>query len=167
MVGRVNGCNFGGIYGGTSGMGWQKISKPKHFTWKEYADFLISTLPDKSKKKLINHLDRLKKTWREKGYGRNPDVIKAIQEHGVEIENTKEISNLCKKDKVYEVIKIKGDWPEEINIENATPFRHCPNWKAVCITIMKNDFSLTYMGASRTKDENIKKKNALEKFKNN
>jgi len=37
MVGRVNGCNFGGIYGGTSGMGWKNIIKPNHFTWKEYA----------------------------------------------------------------------------------------------------------------------------------
>ena len=167
MVGRVNGCNFGGIYGGTSGMGWKNISKPNHFTWKQYAEFLIDTLPDNAKKKLVSHLDRLKIKWKEKGFGRNPEVIEAIKEHGVEIENTKEISNLCKKDKVYEIIKIKGDWPQEINIENSTPFRHCPNWKAICITIMKNDFSLTYMGASRTKDQNLKKKKALEKYKNN
>lgn len=40
MVGRVNGCNFGGIYGGTSAMGWRNITKPKHFTWKQYAEFL-------------------------------------------------------------------------------------------------------------------------------
>ncbi len=166
MVGRVNGCNFGGIYGGTSGMGWQNISKPKHFTWKEYAEFLISTLPDNSKKKLVNHLDRLKIKWREKGYGRNPKVIKAMQDAGIDLEVTEEISNLCKKDKVYKIVKIKGEWIDEINIDDATPFRHCPNWKAVCITIMKNDFALTYMGASRTKDENLKKKNALEKFKN-
>ncbi len=166
MVGRVNGCNFGGIYGGTSGMGWKKISKPSHFTWKQYAEFLIKTLPEKSKKKLVEHLDRLQKSWREKGYGRNPRVIKAIQDAGVEIIKTGEVSNLCTKDDHYEIIKIKGDWPDEISIDNATPFRHCPNWKAVCITIMKNDFALTYMGASRTKDQNLKKKNALNKYKN-
>lgn len=166
MVGRVNGCNFGGIYGGTSGMGWKNISKPDHFTWKQYADFLIKTLPENSKKKLTKHLDRLQKTWREKGYGRNPDVIKAIEDNGVQIEKTGEICNLCKKDKVYEIIKITGDFPDEIDIKGATPFRHCPNWKAVCITIMKNDFSLTYMGLGRTKDQNLKKKNALKRFKN-
>ncbi len=27
MVGRVNGCNFGGIYGGTTAMGWRNITK--------------------------------------------------------------------------------------------------------------------------------------------
>ena len=73
---------------------------------------------------------------------------------------------ICVKDDIYEIIKIKGDWIDEIEIKEATPFRHCPNWKAVCITIMKNDFSLTYMGASRTKDQNLKKKNALNKYKN-
>ena len=166
MVGRVNGCNFGGIYGGTSGMGWKNIIKPKHFTWKQYADFLISTLPENTKKKLIEHLYRLQKTWKEKGYGRNPRVIKQMLDAGIELDITDEISNLCKKEDVYKIVKIKSDWIDEIDIKDGTPFRHCPNWKAVCITIMKNDFSLTYMGASRTKDQNLKKKRALEKFKN-
>jgi predicted phosphoadenosine phosphosulfate sulfurtransferase len=165
MVGRVNGCNFGGIYGGTSGMGWRNITKPDHFTWKEYANFLIATLPDNSKKKLLSHLDRLKKTWKDKGYGRNPRVIKQMQEAGINLDVTDEISNLCKKEDIYKIVKIKGDWIDEIDIKGGTPFRHCPNWKAVCVTIMKNDFSLTYMGASRTKDENLKKKTALDKYK--
>lgn len=166
MVGRVNGCNFGGIYGGTSAMGWKKITKPSHFTWKEYAEFLISTLPESTGKKFKAALSRLKKSWTEKGYGRNPRVIQAIKDAGVVIEHTSDISKLCKKDDIYEIIKIKGEWPDEIIIDGATPFRHCPNWKAVCITIMKNDFSMTYMGASRTKDQNLKKKNALEKYNN-
>lgn len=166
MVGRVNGCNFGGIYGGTTAMGWRNITKPNHFTWKEYAEFLISTLPNKSKKKLILHLNRLQDTWKNKGYGRNPRVIKQMINAGLEIEKTGNVSKLCKKEDYYEIVKLKSDWPDEINIKNGTPFRHCPNWKAVCITIMKNDFALTYMGASRTKDENLKKKQALTKYKN-
>lgn len=164
MVGRVNGCNFGGIYGGTSAMGWKKITKPSHFTWKQYAEFLLSTLPESTKKKFNYHLDRFKKQWSEKGYGRNPRVIQQIKDAGVEIEETDEISKLCTKDDVYKIIKIKGDFPDEISIENSTPFRHCPNWKAVCITIMKNDFGLTYMSCSRSKDKNILKQKGMEKF---
>lgn len=52
MVGRVNGCNFGGMYGGTTAMGWKTIVKPNHFTWKQYAEFLLSTLPGDTKKKI-------------------------------------------------------------------------------------------------------------------
>lgn len=165
MVGRVNGCNFGGIYGGTSAMGWKNISKPNHFTWKQYAEFLITTLPEKTKKKFIEHLNRFKKTWEEKGYGRNPRVIKEIENKGISIIKTGEISKLCTKDDIYEIIKIVGEWPDEINIEGSTPFRHCPNWKAVCITIMKNDYGLTYMSCSRTVDKNILKEKGLQKYK--
>lgn len=164
MVGRVNGCNFGGIYGGTSAMGWRNITKPNHFTWKQYAEFLLDTLPEDTKKKFNHHLSRFMDTWKNKGYGRNPRVIKQIQEHGVDIEITENISKLCKKEDIYKIIKIKGEWPDEINIENSTPFRHCPNWKAVCITIMKNDFGLTYMSCSRTQDKNILKQKSMKKF---
>lgn len=164
MVGRVNGCNFGGLYGGTTAMGWRTITKPNHFTWKQYAEFLMSTLPENTKKKILYHLDRLKKSWSDKGYGRNPRVIKKIIESGVDIENTKEISKLCKKKDLYEIIKIKGEWPDEINIDNGTPFRHCPNWKAVCITIMKNDFALQYMSVSRSRDKMILREKGMEKY---
>lgn len=163
MVGRVNGCNFGGIYGGTSGMGWKKISKPAHFTWKQYAEFLLSTLPEASKKKFLYHLKRFQDSWENKGYGRNPRVIKQMIDEGIEIENTKEISKLCTKPDVYEIIKIKSGFPDDTGIPD---FRHCPSWKAVCITIMKNDWGLTYMSCSRSVDKNLLKTKGLEKYKN-
>src|SRR5690606_8880166 len=36
MVGRVNGVNFTGLYGGTTAMGWQTIKLPPNHTWKSY-----------------------------------------------------------------------------------------------------------------------------------
>lgn len=161
MVGRVNGCNFGGIYGGTSGMAWKTISKPSHFTWEEYANFLINTLPKQTKKKFVEHLKRLQSSWTNKGYGRNTEVIAQMELEGIKLEKTGEVSNLCTKPKHYEIVKIKSGFPQETNIQN---FRRCPSWKAVCITIMKNDFTLTYMGCSRTKDDNIKKQQALKRY---
>lgn len=164
MVGRVNGCNFGGIYGGTTAMGWKNITKPSHFTWKQYAEFLINTLPDDTKKKFIYHLDRLMKSWSEDGYGRNPEVIKAMIDNGIELENTHKISNLCIKKKVYEIVKIKSGFPDEIDI--GREFRICPSWKAVCITIMKNDFICQYMGCSRTKDKMLLRNSGLQRYEN-
>ena len=164
MVSRVNGVNFAGLYGGTTAMGWMSITKPNHFTWKEYAEFLISTLPEKTRNKFITSLQRFKSVWSEVGYGRNPRVIEAIKQSGTEIVNTKQISKRCTKPDIYEVIKIVGEWPDEIDIEGATPFRHCPNWKAVCVTIMKNDFTLQYMGLGRTKSQNERRKAILDKY---
>lgn len=162
MVGRVNGCNFGGIYGGTSAMGWRNITKPDHFTWKQYAEFLISTLPEGTKKKFLYHLNRYSKSWSENGYGRNPRVIKQMIAEGIELENTKQISKLCTKDDVYEIVKIKSGFPDFTNIPHG--FRICPSWKAVCITIMKNDWGLTYMSCSRTSAKQQLKKAGLEKY---
>jgi len=163
MVGRVNGCNFGGIYGNTSAMGWRNIVKPEHFTWKQYAEFLMSTLPEHNKKKLQYHLNRLMKSWESKGYGRNPDVIETMRKEGIVLENTHEISKICTKPKVYEIVKIKSGFPDETSIPN---FRRCPSWKAICITIMKNDFTGIYLGCQRTKDQLLSRKNGLEKYKN-
>lgn len=164
MVGRVNGCNFGGIYGGTTAMGWRTITKPSHFTWKEYAHFLLSTLPEKTKKKFEYHIERFKREWAEKGRGRNPRVIEAMIDEGLEIERTGKICGRCKKDDTYEIVKIKSDFPDETKNKFDTPFRHCPSWKAICITIMKNDVSLQYMGLGRTADQNILRQKALDKY---
>jgi predicted phosphoadenosine phosphosulfate sulfurtransferase len=162
MVGRVNGCNFGGLYGGTSAMGWKNIKKPDHFTWRQYAEFLMTTLPEATKKNFLYHLSRFQKSWSEKGYGRNPRVIKQMLDEGIDLENTHEISKLCIKDDIYEIVKIKSGFPDDTKIPD---FRHCPSWKAVCITIMKNDFTLVYMSCSRSKDKNLLKTKGLEKYR--
>lgn len=163
MVGRVNGCNFGGLYGGTTAMGWRNIKKPDHFTWKEYANFLINTLPSDTKKKFLYHINRLLKSWENKGYGRNPEVIEIMKNEGIVLENTKKISKLCTKPKIYEIVKIKSGFPDETSISD---FRHCPSWKAICITVMKNDYTGIYLGCQRTKDQNISKQRALDKYNN-
>lgn len=162
MVSRVNGVNFTGIYGGTTAMGWKTITKPAHFTWKQYAEFLISTLPEPTKKKLLETLSRLQKTWKEKGYGRNPRVIQAMLDEGIELENTHIIAKNCTKPDVYEIVKIKSGMPDDTSAHNL--FRICPSWKGVCITIMKNDFSCLYMGCQRTKDQNKLRDSALQRF---
>jgi predicted phosphoadenosine phosphosulfate sulfurtransferase len=77
--------------------------------------------------------------------------------------NTKKISKLCIKDDIYEIITLPNGFPDETNISD---FRHCPSWKAVCITIMKNDFGLTYMSCSRTHDKNNLKQKGMENYRN-
>jgi predicted phosphoadenosine phosphosulfate sulfurtransferase len=107
-------------------------------------------------------LDRLKKSWSEKGYGRNPRVIKQMLDEGIELENTKQISKLCKKPDIYEIVKIKGDIPDETKIKRN--FRIVPSWKSVCITILKNDWGLTYMSVSRPTEKRKLKDAGLDKY---
>jgi predicted phosphoadenosine phosphosulfate sulfurtransferase len=162
MVGRVNGVNFMNIYGGTPATGYKKATKPAHFTWKQYAMFLLKTLPPRIRQRFVENIARFEKSWAESGYGRNPRVIAQMEAEGIKLEHTGEVSKLCTKPDYYEIVRIKSGIPDDTAISD---FRHCPSWKAICVTILKNDFTLQYMSVSRSKKD-IERRNAvLAKYK--
>ena len=66
MLGRVNGVNFTGIYGGTRAMGWQNIKLPEGYTWKEYMYFLLDTLPEETKQSYLEKLRVSREFWKYK-----------------------------------------------------------------------------------------------------
>ena len=67
MIGRVNGVNFTGIYGGTHAMGWQSVRIPKGYTWKGFMQFLLSTLPEETRRNYLKKLTVSIEFWRTKG----------------------------------------------------------------------------------------------------
>ena len=150
------------IYGGTPATGYKKATKPKHMTWKQYAQFLLKTLPERTRKRFLDNIARFEKSWAEDGYGRNPRVIATMEAEGVELEHTGEVSKLCTKPGYYEIVRIKNGIPDDTN---AGDFRHCPSWKAICVTILKNDFTLQYMGVSRSKKDLERRNAVLEKYR--
>lgn len=156
MIGRVNGVNFTGLYGGTTAMGWQSIKLPPNHTWETYMYFLLSTLPDESK---ANYLDKLSvsiKFWREKGGVLSYDVIKKLQEQGIKLEVEDKTNYKTSK------LPVKMEYLDEIDITEA---KEIPTFKRMCICIMKNDHLCKYMGFSQTKYEIARRKNILEKYK--
>ena len=50
LVGRVQGANFGAIYGKTKAMAYRKLSLPEGHTWESYTKFLLDTLPSGCRK---------------------------------------------------------------------------------------------------------------------
>ena len=56
MIGRVNGVGFAGLYGGTSAPGWQSVKLPQGMTWKSYMEFLLGTLPEKTREGYLQKL---------------------------------------------------------------------------------------------------------------
>jgi len=161
MVGRVNGVNFTSIYGGTTAMGWKNINKPEHFTWKEYAEFLLKTLPEQTRNKYIEKIEKSKWHWREQGGARDEKFIAHLKEEGWKIRETDNHSKACKVNTHKKIVYI-DEMMDDTNIEE---FRKAPTWKRVCISIMKNDVQCLYMGFSRTKKDLEKRKKAIEKYK--
>ena len=80
MVGRVNGVNFTGIYGGTTAMGWRSIQLPNGHTWKSYMEFLLKTLPKESSEGYKKKLETSIKFWREKGGCLSSETINKLRE---------------------------------------------------------------------------------------
>lgn len=156
LVSRVNGVNFTGLYGGTTAMGWKKISKPDHLTWKEYMEFLLDTLPEETKNNYLSKLETSIKFWKEKGGVLSDEIIQELDELEIKYEFG---SHGYKTDKKA----VKLGYLDDIDISD---FKAIPTYKRMCICILKNDHLCKYMGFSQTKTEMKKRKEAIEKYAN-
>lgn len=160
LIGRVNGVNFTGLYGGTTAMGWNSITKPDHFTWKEYMYFLLDTLPDETRE---NYLTKLKTSfayWLEKGGALPLDVFEELPK-SLEFEDLGAPTNNRNYTTEYRVVKFK-EYLDEIDISNPNLL---PTYKRMCIAIMKNDTSCKTLGFGQTKAELARRKNIMDKYK--
>lgn len=162
MISRVNGVNFTAIYGGTTAMGWKNIKKPNHFTWKQYADFLLNTLPEVTKKKFFKKIEKSQWHWKNQGGARTPEFIEQLKKEGVKMRVTDKESPSVKVNTHKRLIYI-DEMMDDTSVED---FKKAPSWKRVCVTILKNDTTCMYMGFSRTKAQEEKKKEIIKKYKN-
>lgn len=161
LIGRVNGVNFTGIYGGTTAMGWNSITKPDHFTWKEYMYFLLDTLPEETKQNYLRKLETSFAYWLEKGGALPVETVKEL-DSSLGFENLGKPKNKVNYTQDYNVIKFK-EYLEESNIKNPNLL---PTYKRMCIAIMKNDTACKTLGFGQTKAELQRRKEIVEKYKN-
>lgn len=157
MIGRVNGVNFAGLYGGTTAMGWKSIKKPAHFTWKEYCYFLLSTMDKKTR----DHYERILNTsiefWKQKGGAVSEETAQELKQCGAG--NNK---GSCSKISTKDVICFE-EYPDDL--PTVTNFREVPSYKRMCVCIIKNDYYCKYMGFGLTKEAEQKRKAVLEKYR--
>jgi len=157
MVSRVNGVNFTAIYGGTKAMGWKNITKPAHFTWKQYMMFLLDTLPPEVAENYRTKLETSIKFWRERGGVLSAAAIEDLRSAGISFEVGEKTN--YKTDK----LPVRMEYADDIDSKD---FSLIPTYKRMCVCIMKNDHLCKYMGFSLNKKEQERRKAALEKYKN-
>jgi predicted phosphoadenosine phosphosulfate sulfurtransferase len=157
MIGRVNGVNFTGLYGGTTAMGWRNIVLPKGHTWKSYMDFLLSTLPEKAAENYKKKLEISQVFWRKKGGVLSKRLIKKLKKMKIPITVGKKTNYDTDK------LPVQMEYLDDINI---VEFREIPTYKRMCICIMKNDHLCKFMGFSLTKGETERRSAAENNYKN-
>lgn len=156
LVGRVNGVNFTGIYGGTKAMGWQSIQLPKGYTWKKYMYFLLDTLPEETRLNYLRKLEVSQTFWKTKGGCLSEETIRKLREAGVSIH--------VEKNTNYKTDKrpVKMEYLDNIDIPE---FREIPTYKRMCICILKNDHACKYMGFALNKEEKNRRDRIIAKYK--
>lgn len=70
VVARVNGANSGALYIEEKGnvTGYNKISKPDGHTWKSFANLLLATMPEVTRKHYVERFAAWMKGWQGRGY---------------------------------------------------------------------------------------------------
>ena len=159
LVGRVNGANFAAMYGGTKAMGYKGISLPDGHTWKSYVEFLLNTLPKKTREIYIKKFKASINYWTQRGGALPTSVVNQL-DNNFHFERLGPPQNNRKYKQEYEIVKFT-EYPDDASNKN---FRLIPSYKRMCITILKNDTSCQYMGFGQTKDELQKKKEAMKKW---
>jgi len=157
MVGRTNGVNFAGIYGGTTAMGWKSIKLPKGHTWKSYMEFLLTTLPDEAATSYRAKLATSQRFWRETGGCLSSDTIEKLQALNVAFTVGEPTKRKTSK------LPVTMEYLDDIDIEE---FREIPTYKRMCVCIMKNDHLCKYMGFSLSKTETEIRSRAERQYEN-
>ncbi|KRN29247.1 phosphoadenosine phosphosulfate sulfotransferase [Lactobacillus selangorensis] len=158
MLGRVNGVNFAGIYGGTTAMGWKSLQLPKGMSWESYLKFLLNSLPKTTRENYENIFKTSLEFWQRKGGVLDDETINELKDAGIAIEvGEKTNYHTLKKPVRFET------YPDDTPVKN---FKAVPSYKRMCITIMKNDHTAKYMGFAQTKAQVEKRKKAIAKYKN-
>jgi predicted phosphoadenosine phosphosulfate sulfurtransferase len=157
MIGRVNGVNFTGIYGGTHALGWHKIKLPTGYTWRDFMYFLLSTLPERAKNNYLKKFSVSVNFWRKRGGVLHNDTIKKLQDLHIPI--------IVMNDSIYKTNKkpVRMEYLDDINIPE---FREIPTYKRMCLCILKNDHTCKYMGFAQTKEEVERRTAVMEQYNN-
>ena len=156
MISRVNGVNFACIYGNTTAMGWKNIKCPEGFSWKEYMNFLLDTLPPQARANYLEKLEVSRKFWRTRGGCLSNETIEKLRSAGVQFTvGTSTAYRTNKRPVMMEYI-------DDIDIAE---FREIPTYKRMCVCILKNDHLCKYMGFAATKREIEIKKSVMAKYK--
>ncbi len=162
LVGRVNGANFGAIYGATKAMGYRSISLPPGHTWKSYCEFLLSTLPPYIGKMFRKKFESTFRVWLEKGATVLRTALPDLEASGYKFEMLGKPPGVLYENRDDIVLVKFTEYPDDIN---SSYFVNLPSYKRMCITILKNDYSCKYMGYGMTNYEKQLRHNAMQKYK--
>jgi predicted phosphoadenosine phosphosulfate sulfurtransferase len=159
LCARVQGANFVATYG--KQLNYNSFKLPDGHTWKSFVKFLLSTLPKEVSENFKLRFIQSIKYWGRVGRGLPEKTINELKQNGVHfIENGKTVHG--RKSLTRVVIKSYPDHLDMLSCHNSD----VASWKRLAITILKNDHTCKYLGLAPTKEQAVRQRQIMEKYKN-
>ncbi|MBQ8465182.1 MAG: DUF3440 domain-containing protein [Alphaproteobacteria bacterium] len=159
VVARVQGANFGAIYGNSKVLGNKRFDLPPGHTWRSYVKFLLATLPDEIRKNYIEKFKTSIRFWWKHGGVVADDAIKELEACNYKIRNRGKGKRRSTKDQVV----FLGTPDDTDDIKSTIDI---PSWKRMAVCILKNDHLCKHMGFAQTKRQTEREHQLMEKYKN-
>lgn len=158
LCARVQGANFVATYG--KQLGYRSFKLPKGHTWKSFVKFLLDTLPKEVAENFKKRFVQSILFWGRTGRGLPNKIIKELKKHGIKFK-TNGTTPHGRKTLTRVVIKKVPDHLDMLSCNNGT----VTSWKRFAITILKNDHTCKYMGLAPTKEQALRQRQIMEKYK--
>lgn len=158
LCARVQGANFLATYG--KQLGYRSFKLPKGHTWKSFVKFLLATLPKEVAENFKRRFVQSFRLWGRTGRGLPENIIQELREQGVRFK-VNGLTAHGNKTLQRVVIKRFPDHLDELSCSNGT----VASWKRFAVTILKNDHTCKYMGLAPTKEQAIRQRQIMEKYK--
>lgn len=159
LCARVQGANFIAIYG--KQLNYHSFKLPEGHTWKSFVKFLLATLPKETAENFNRRFVQSILYWGRVGGTVQDKTLKELQEVGIDYK-LNGITPHGKKTKPRVRIQSYPDHTDMLSCNNADV---C-SWKRLAITILKNDHTCKYLGLSPTKEQAVRQREIMEKYKN-
>jgi len=155
---RVQGANFVATYG--KQLGYKSFKLPPGHTWKSFTKFLLDTLPKEVAENFKMRFIQSFQVWGRVGRGLTAEIIEELKALGIRLHlNGKTAHGNKTLDRV--IIKRFPDHLDDLSCSNGT----VASWKRFAITILKNDHTCKYMGLAPTKEQALRQRQIMEKYK--
>jgi len=159
LCARVQGANFIATYG--KQLNYNSFKLPPGHTWKSFVKFLLDTLPKEVSENFKMRFIQSIKYWGRVGRGLDERTISELKKHNIPFK-TNGLTRHGRQTKERVVLQSYPDHLDMLPLHNS----EVASWKRFAVTILKNDHTCKYMGLAPTKEQALRQREIMEKYKN-
>ncbi len=158
LCARVQGANFVATYG--KQINYNSFKLPEGHTWKSFTKFLLNTLPKEVSENFKMRFIQSIRYWGRVGRGLSEKTISELKANNIEFSLNGKTAH-GKKTKERVMIKSYPDHLDVLSCHNS----EVASWKRLALTILKNDHTCKYLGLAPTKEQAVRQREIMEKYK--